>query len=72
VKYRFIRGYAEHWPVVYQRRLLGVQRSACYDWRVQQCKCLLPEELALKRLMIELSRGLPGTACETHVDEEPA
>ena len=49
MKYGFIRKHAQRWPVVHQRRLLGVQRSAYYDWRDQPCKVIPPEELALRR-----------------------
>ena len=52
MKYGFIRAHAERWPVVHLCRLLGVQRSACYDWRNQPGKVILPEELvALRRRM---------------------
>ncbi|MEN8133660.1 MAG: IS3 family transposase [Pseudomonadota bacterium] len=57
VKYGFIRDHAERWPVVHQCRLLGVQRSAYYDWRDQPCKVIPPEELALRRRMKELFRA---------------
>jgi len=38
MKYGFIRTHAERWPVVHLGRLLGVQRSAYYDWRDQSGK----------------------------------
>jgi len=57
VKYGFIRDYARRWPVVHQCRLLGVQRSAYYDWRDRPCKIIPPEELALRRRMKELFRA---------------
>jgi putative transposase len=57
VKYGFIRDHARRWPVVHQCRLLGVQRSAYYDWRNQLCKVIPPEELALRRRMKELFRA---------------
>jgi putative transposase len=57
VKYGFIRDHAGRWPVVHQCRLLGVQRSAYYDWRDKPCKVIPPEELALRRRMRELFRA---------------
>ena len=51
MKYGFIRDHARRWPVVHQCRLLGVQRSAYYDWRSQPCKVIPPEELALRQRM---------------------
>jgi putative transposase len=57
VKYGFIREHAGRWPVVHQCRLLGVQRSAYYDWREQPCKVFPPEELVLRRRMNELFRA---------------
>jgi len=57
VKYGFIRDHAERWPVVHQCRLLGVQRSAYYDWWDRPCKVIPPEELALRRRMKELFRA---------------
>ena len=57
MKCGFIRDHAGRWPVVHQCRLLGVQRSAYYDWRDQPCKVFSPEELALRRRMKELFRA---------------
>ena len=57
MKYGFIQDHANHWPVVHQCRLLGVQRSAYYDWRDRPCKVIPPEELALRRRMKELFRA---------------
>ena len=57
MKYGFIRAHAGHWPVVHLCRLLGVPRSAYYDWRDQPCKVFPPEELALRRRMKELFRA---------------
>jgi transposase InsO family protein len=57
LKYGFIQDHAEHWPVIHQCHLLGVQRSATHDWRDQPCKIIPPEELALRRRMKELFRA---------------
>ena len=57
MKYWFIRGHAKRWPVVHQCCLLGVQRSAYYDWRDRPCKVIPVEELALRRRMKELFRA---------------
>ena len=57
MKYGFIRDHARRWPVVHQCRLLGVQRSAYYDWRDRPCKVIPAEELALRRRMKELFRA---------------
>ena len=57
MKYGFIRDHAKRWPVVHQCRLLGVQRSAYYDWRNQPCKIIPVEELALRLRMKELFRA---------------
>ena len=57
MKYGFIRDHAKYWPVVHQCRLLGVQRSAYYDWRDQPCKVIPPEELTLRQRMKELFRA---------------
>lgn len=51
MKYAFVRDYAQRWPVVHLCRLLGVQRSAYYDWRDKPYKVIPPEELALRRRM---------------------
>jgi len=57
MKYGFIREHAERWPVVHQCRLLGVQRSAYYDWRDSPGIVIPPQELALRRRMKELFRA---------------
>ena len=54
MKYGFIRDHAGRWPVIHLCRLLGVPRSAYYDWRDKPCKVIPPEELALRRRMKEL------------------
>lgn len=54
MKYGFIREHENHWPVVHQCRLLGVQRSAYYDWRNRPGKVIPPEEMALRQRMKEL------------------
>ena len=51
MKYGFVRDYAGCWPVVHLCRLLGVQRSAYYDWRDRPGKIIPPQELALRRRM---------------------
>jgi transposase InsO family protein len=64
VKYGFIRDQANDYPVNMLCRLLGVQRSAYYDWQAQPCKVIAQEELALRRRMKELftvSRGSLGS-----------
>ena len=57
MKYGFIHKHAGSWPVIHQCRLLGVQRSAYYDWRDKPCRVIPPEELALRRRMRELFRA---------------
>jgi putative transposase len=57
VKYGFIRNHAGRWPVVHLCRLLGVQRSAYYDWRDRPGKVIPPQELALRRRMKALFRA---------------
>ena len=57
MKYGFIRDHAGRWPVIHLCRLLGVPRSAYYDWRDKPCKVIPPEELALRRRMRELFRA---------------
>jgi transposase InsO family protein len=54
VKYGFIRDQANDYPVTLLCRMLSVQRSAYYDWRVQPCKIIAPEELLLRRCMKQL------------------
>ena len=58
MKYGFIRDQADSYPVNMLCRLLGVQRSAYYDWRDRPGKVLPPEELALRRHM----KALFGTS----------
>jgi transposase InsO family protein len=57
VKYGFIREHAKRWPVIHLCRLLGVQRSAYYDWRDRPGTVIPPQELALRRRMKELFRA---------------
>jgi len=57
VRYGFIRDHAGRWPVVHLCRLLGVPRSAYYDWRDQPGRVIPPQELALRRRMKELFRA---------------
>ena len=57
MKYGFIRNHAGRWPVVHLCRLLGVQRSAYYDWRDRPGKVIPPQELALWRRMKALFRA---------------
>ena len=57
MKYGFIREHAKRWQVIHQCRLLGVHRSAYYDWRDQPFKVIPPEELALRRRMKELFKA---------------
>lgn len=54
MKYGFIRDHSEHWPVVHLCCLLGLQRSAYYDWRDQPGKVIPAQELAIRRRMKEL------------------
>jgi len=64
VKYTFIRHQAKDFPVKVLCRMLGVQRSAYYDWIARPGKVIAPEELALRRRMKELftaSRGSLGS-----------
>ena len=56
MKYGFIRDHAGRWPVIHLCRLLGVPRSAYYDWRDKPYKVIPPEELALRRRMRALFR----------------
>jgi putative transposase len=51
VKYGFIGDQADDYPVNMLCRMLGVQRSAYYDWRDRPCNVIGPEELALRRRM---------------------
>jgi transposase InsO family protein len=57
VKYTFIRDHAGRWPVVHLCRLLGVQRSAYYDWRDRPGTIIGPEELALRQRMKALFKS---------------
>ena len=62
MKYAFIRGHAARWPAVHLCRLLGVPRSAYYDWRQGSGQVIPPAELALRQRMKALFRasGQPG------------
>ena len=51
MKYGFIREHAGSYPVNLLCQMLGVQRSAYYDWRDCPCKVIGPEEMALRRRM---------------------
>ena len=51
MKYGFILEHARRYPVNMLCRLLGVQRSAYYDWKDRPGKIIPPEELALRRRM---------------------
>jgi putative transposase len=51
VKYQFIKGHQDRWPVVLLCRLLGVQRSSYYDWQDKPGRIVPPEELLLRRRM---------------------
>jgi len=57
VKYAFIRDHAERFPIVHLCRLLGVQRSAYYDWQDRPGTVIGPEELALRQRMKALFRA---------------
>jgi len=64
VKYGFIQSHEGYWPVTHLCRLLGVQRSAYYDWRDRPGKVIPAQELALRRRMKALfaaSRGSLGS-----------
>ena len=61
MKYGFIRGHAGRYRVNMLCRLLGVQRSAYYDWQAQPCKVIPQEELALRGRMKELFRASRGS-----------
>ena len=64
MKYGFIQTHKSQWPVVIMCRLLGIQRSAYYDWRGKPRRVLPPEELMLRRRMktlFEDSRGSLGS-----------
>jgi len=51
VKYGFIRDQATAYPVKLLCRMLGIHRSAYYDWRSRPGKVIPPQELALRRRM---------------------
>ena len=51
MKYGFIREQAGSYPVNLLCQMLGVQRSAYYDWRGSPGKVIGTEELALRRRM---------------------
>ena len=57
MKYAFIRDHACRWPVLHLCRLLGVQRSAYYDWRDRPGQVIPAEELALRRRMKALFKA---------------
>jgi len=57
VKCDFIRDHAERWPIVHLCRLLGVQRSAYYDWRTRPGTIIGPEELVLRQRMKALFKA---------------
>ena len=57
MKYGFIREHARRWPVVHLCSLLGVRRSAYYDWRNQPCKVISQEEFALRQRMKALFKA---------------
>jgi hypothetical protein len=57
VKYAFIQAHAERWPVVHLCRLLGVRRSAYYDWRDRPATVIGPQELAMRQRMKALFRA---------------
>lgn len=57
MKCAFIRGHAEQWPVIHLCRLLGVPRSAYYDWRERPGTVIPPEELALRQRMKALFKA---------------
>ena len=64
MKYTFIRQHSNDYPVKCLCRMLSVQRSAYYDWRVQPGKVVPPQDLALRRRMKALfaaSRGSLGS-----------
>jgi len=57
VKYAFIWEHAGRWPVVHLCCLLGVSRSAYYDWRGRPGRVIPPEELAMRQRMKALFRA---------------
>jgi putative transposase len=54
VKYAFVRQQTGSYPVTALCRVLGVNRSAYYDWRAHYSNVIAPEELELRRRMKEL------------------
>jgi len=61
VKYGFIREHAMGYPVNLLCRMLGVQRSAYYDWRDRPGKVIVPEEFALRQRMKALFKASRGS-----------
>ncbi len=57
MKYGFIREHAMGYPVNLLCRMLGVQRSAYYDWRDRPSKVIGPEEFALRQRMKALFKA---------------
>lgn len=57
MKYGFIRDHAAAYPVNLLCRMLGVQRSAYYDWRDRPGQVIPPEEPALRRRMKALFKA---------------
>ena len=57
MKYAFIWEHAGRWPVVHLCCLLGVSRSAYYDWRGRPGRVIPPEELAMRQRMKALFRA---------------
>lgn len=68
MKYRFIHAQAARYPVHRLCRMLGVQRSAYYDWRARPGQVVPEQELALRRQMkafFKASRGSLGSRTMT-------
>lgn len=64
MKYGFVRDHASHYPVNMRCRLLGVQRSAYYDWRDRPGQVIAPAALTMRRRMQErfaVARGSLGS-----------
>ena len=61
MKYAFIWDHAGRWPVVHLCRLLGVPRSAYYDWRERPGRVIPSEELAMRQRMKALFRASRGS-----------
>lgn len=51
MKYGFIREHSNIYPANLLCHMLGVQRSAYYDWKSRPGKVILPQELAVRRRM---------------------